>query len=242
MNDIPKSKTIKAWSFSRLVKFEECPYTIYLAAIKKEAKPEPVEGEKESAGDRGTRIHQEAEDYVRGTIHELPTTLKKLEKDFTYLKTMYAEGKVELEEDWGFDRDWNSTGYFDDNIWLRVKCDVVIHHDKTQATVIDHKTGKSWGNEVKHMQQGQLYAVAAFMKYPDLERIDVEIYYIDEGKIKKKSYSRDKFLRYLERFTERGLRVTTTIDFRAKPNIHNCRFCDYGPNKGTGACPYGVEP
>lgn len=235
-------KTIPAWSFSRLVKFEECPYSVFLSAVKKEPRRVPDDDEKETAGDRGTRIHQEAEDFVNGTIDTLPTNLKKLRTDFEYLKTMYAEGKVELEEDWGFDIDWKTCGYYDKEIWLRVKCDVIVHHDKTQATVIDHKTGKSFGNEVKHMQQGQLYMVAAFMKYPDLESIDVEIYYIDEGKVKKKSYTRAKMVRHLKQFTERGRKVTTCIDFRAKPNIHTCRFCDFGPNKGTGACPYGVDP
>ena len=236
-------KKISAWSFSRLSKFEQCPYSVYLASIAKEPGPEK-DPDKESAADRGSRIHEEAENFVQGITSDLPSTLSKpkIKQGLEMLKEMYSEGILEIEQDWGFTIDWESCGFFDDNVWLRVKCDVVIHHDKDTATVIDYKTGKSWGNEVKHMQQGQLYAIASFMKYPDLEDIDVEFWYTDEDKITKKRYTRSKMTQKIKKFHERGLRVTTTVIFNAKPNIHNCRWCDYGPNKGTGVCAYGVEP
>lgn len=236
MNEIKK---ITAWSFSRLSNFERCPYSVYLASIAKE--PGPVRDETHPA-ERGTKIHKEAEDYVQGLTEKLPHSLRKLEPEFKMLKSMWDDGILEIEQDWGFDIDWKSCGFFDKQVWLRVKCDVVIHHDKEQATVIDHKTGKSFGNEVKHISQGQLYAIATFMKYPELQRIDVEFYYIDEGKTKKKSYSRNKIIKPLEKFNRRGLAVTQCISFQPKPNVHNCMWCDYGPNKGTGICTFGVEP
>lgn len=235
------TKKVNAWSFSRLSNFERCPYSVYLASIAKEPGPEK-DPDKETAADRGSRIHKEAEDYVQNEIEDLPHTLRKLEPEFKMLREMYHEGILEIEQDWGFDQNWETCGFFDDNVWLRVKCDVVIHHDEKTATVIDHKTGKSFGNEVKHISQGQLYAIATFMKYPKLERIDVEFWYIDEGKTKKKSYTRSKIIAPLERFNNRGLALTTCVSFQPKPNIHNCMWCDYGPNKGTGVCTYGVEP
>lgn len=237
----PELKKIPAWSFSRLSNFERCPYSVYLASIAKEPRPEP-DPNKESAADRGSRIHLAAENYVQGETKELAKELKKVEKDLNMYRDMYEEGIVEVESDWGFTIDWESCGFFDNNVWLRVKCDLVIHHDTETATVVDYKTGKSFGNEVKHISQGQLYAIATFMKYPNLQRIDVEFLYTDEGKSKKKSYSRDKIVKPLEKFNKRGLALTTTVVFNAKPNVHNCRWCDYGPNKGTGVCTYGVEP
>ncbi len=234
-----KIKTVNAWSFSRLSNFERCPYCVFLSSVQKEQGPKR---DNTHPAERGVKIHGEAEDYAQEIIAELPHSLRKLEPEFKMLRELHTEGKLEIEQDWGFDINWDTCDYFGKNIWLRVKCDVVIHHDKTQATIIDHKTGKSFGNEVKHISQGQLYAVAAFMKYPELERIDVEFWYIDEGKTKKKSYDRKKIIRPLETFTQRGLAVTTCINFQAKPNVHNCMWCDFGPNKGTGVCTYGVEP
>lgn len=238
MSEINK---VTAWSFSRLSNFERCPYSVFLSSVQKEPGPEK-DPNKEAANDRGSRIHESAEDFVQGKTKTLAKELKKVEKDLNMYRDMYEEGIVEVEGDWGFTQDWETCGYYDDNVWLRVKCDVVIRHDAETATVVDYKTGKSFGNEVKHISQGQLYAIATFMRYPELQRIDVEFLYTDEGKSKRKSYTRDKIIKPLEKFNKRGLAVTTCISFQPKPNVHNCRWCDYGPNKGTGVCTYGVEP
>ena len=52
---------VRAWSYSALKVYEECPYRTYISRVK---------GVKEPSGpaaDRGTQIHQYAEDYVNGT-------------------------------------------------------------------------------------------------------------------------------------------------------------------------------
>ena len=61
-----------AWSYSALKVFEECPYRTYISRVKKI--PEPSS----PAADRGTEIHQQAEDYVSGKLGEMPDTLKSL--------------------------------------------------------------------------------------------------------------------------------------------------------------------
>ena len=83
-------------SYSALKVFEECPYRSYIQRGKKV--PEPSS----PAADRGTQIHQEAEDYVKGELGELPDSLKKFKDDFEELRNLYAEAQVELEGEWGF--------------------------------------------------------------------------------------------------------------------------------------------
>ena len=54
------------WSFSALKVFEECPYRTYISRVKRIAEPSSP------AADRGSAIHQEAEDYVSGKLGEMP--------------------------------------------------------------------------------------------------------------------------------------------------------------------------
>lgn len=229
---------VKAWSYSTLKIFMKCAYAIQLEKVDKLKGPERTEND---AMERGNKIHKQAEDFVKGAIDKLPKPLAKFEGDFNLLRGMYADGMVAVEENWGFTENWGITDWMAPDVWARIKCDVVIMHDTKHATIIDHKTGKKFGNEVPHTQQGQLYSVAAFMRYPDLELIDVEFWYLDEGKRSKKTYTREQsLLKYLKRFTDRAVAMTTCKVFDPKPNKFNCQWCDYGINKGTGECPYAV--
>ncbi len=58
---------VAAWSYSALKVFEECPYRTYISRVKKI--PEPSS----PAADRGSQIHDEAEQYVDGRIEEFLT-------------------------------------------------------------------------------------------------------------------------------------------------------------------------
>ena len=50
---------VKAWSYSALKVYEECPYRTYISRVRKIKEPS------NDAADRGTQIHQYAEDYVK---------------------------------------------------------------------------------------------------------------------------------------------------------------------------------
>jgi RecB family exonuclease len=232
--------TIKTWSFSSLKKFEQCPHSQYLKRVVRLAVPKPAE---DSPLVRGLAIHKEAEDFVNGTLPKLPTSLRKLEGEFLALRDLFNDGIVTLEEQWGFDKDWTPCGYLDwGTVWFQCALDAAVYHDKTTATVIDHKTGKSFGNEVSHGQQGQLYAIALMVRNPELEGITVEFWYTDEGKIKRKSYSRKLLTPIMASFTKRGVKMTTETQFKPKPNKMNCKYCDFGIANGNGMCEFGVDP
>ena len=147
--------TIKDWSFSRLMIFEQCAYRAKLQSIDKIPDNTP-----KTAADRGTAIHTEAEIYVKGD-GPLPLSLAKFQTDFESLRRHYADGRVFLEGEWGFDNQWNRTTWA--QAWLRLKCDAVVALGDDTIAVIDLKTGARFGNEVKHLDQLHLYAVASFL-------------------------------------------------------------------------------
>ena len=94
-----------------------------------------VKGVKEPsnpAADRGTQIHQYAEDYVNGTEGEMHDSLHKFKDDFEELRQLYTEAKVELEGEWGLDLDWAPVGWMQKETWARIKLDALVHEDETQ--------------------------------------------------------------------------------------------------------------
>ena len=222
-SDKPKELgLIPAWSYSSLKTYESCPYRIYIAKVKK------VQEDYGPAAERGTQIHQQAEDYVKGELGELPDTLKKFTSQFESLREMYADAKVELEGEWGFTIDWETCDWMAPNVWARVKLDAIVHESETSARVIDHKTGKQFGNEIAHSQQGLIYAIGTFFRFPHLESLNTEFWYLDHGTTMEKVYTRDEAMMFMPKLQERALDMTTATKFSPHPSQYNCRWCSYG--------------
>jgi len=213
---------IKTWSYSALKKFEQCPFRSYIEKVKK------IREESGPAAERGTLIHQQAEDYVNGTLGELPDTLRKFKKDFEDLRERYIAAEVELEGEWGFDVNWNPVGYMESRTWARVKLDALVHQDETSARVIDYKTGKKWKNEMSHAAQALLYAISTFYRYPALQFIQTEIWYLDHAEKTIKTFTREQAMQYAPGWQLRAVKMTTATEFPPTPSTDACRWCQYG--------------
>ena len=224
---------VRAWSYSALKVYEECPYRTYISRVK---------GIKEPSGpaaDRGTQIHQYAEDYVNGTAGEMAKELFKFKDQFEELRQGFIDAKVELEGEWGFDLDWKTVGWMQKETWARIKLDALVQEDETSARVIDYKTGKKWGNELAHGQQGLLYAIGTFFRYPDLQYVQTEFWYLDHGETTKKQYTREQAMQFAPGFHRRAIKMTTETEFAPTPNSNSCRWCHF--KKGDEPeCHWGV--
>lgn len=235
-------KTINSWSFSRLLDFETCKYRAKLKYLDKIPEPErPLPpGKTEHANERGTRVHTAAELYVKGGVELIPElhTYKELYDELRSICSSSPKS-VSLEGEWAFDAQWNKTAWTSYNAWCRMKLDACVTVSDTHARVIDYKTGRKYGNEIKHTEQGQLYQLAAFLRNPMLESVDVEFWYLDQplAELHKVSYSRAEGTRYIDKFTKRGNTLTSTTDFPPNPNAYSCKWCPYL----KGACEYGVS-
>jgi len=219
---------VPAWSHSALKVFESCAYKTYLAKVKR------IKEDFGPAAARGTEIHQQAEDYVNGTLAEFPDSLKKFEKAFKEMKELYASAKVELEGDWGFTRQWESCGWMAPDVWARIKLDALVHETETSARVIDYKTGKQFGNEISHSQQALTYAIGTFFRYPNIEIVKAEIWYLDHGTTSKQVYTRDEAMVFMPKLHERATAMTTATKFPPNPSNVACRWCSFG----KGEMPY----
>jgi hypothetical protein len=176
--------------------------------------------------------------YVRGNVELIPE-LNKFEAEFNELRTLFQQGRVQLEGEWAVNLEWEPVAWASDDAWCRMKLDaLVLSEDGTHARVIDYKTGKRHGNEIKHTEQGQIYQLATFLRFPKLEHITVEFWYTDLGETDTKEYSRVQGTNYFNKYNDRFLAVTTCEDFPPNPNAFSCKWCPYRGN----ACEYGVDP
>lgn len=224
--EVKPTGSVKSWSFSALKTFEKCPYETFLKSVKR------LKQESGDAAARGNQIHDLAEEYVRGNI-EFPNELEKMKVDYEWLHDTFISGDVILEDEWGYNKDWDPTGWMAEDVWNRTKLDAMVFESETSALVIDHKTGRRFGNELKHGEQLMLYAIVAFLRYPKLQHIRVANWYIDHNEKLERNYTREAAMMFLPRWTERGITMTTATDFPPKPSISNCKWCYY---KKSGAC------
>lgn len=223
--------TIPSWSISRIQVYEQCAYRAKLSWLDKIPDLQP-----KTAADRGSQIHQEAEDYVKGK-GLFTHNLRFFEVDFAALRRHADQGRVICEEEWGFDRDWRVCSWR--GAWLRLKCDAVCHLSSSHAVVIDYKSGKRFGNEVKHAIQLQLYALCALIRYPELEQVTCELWYLDQNELASFTMRRSQMGKYLKMFDSKGRKFTEDTVFKPNPNVESCRYCPYHPSKQAN-CEHGV--
>lgn len=273
---------ISSWSHSRLAVFESCRYRAELMYVQKLQEPErPLPaGKSEHANDRGTRIHDGCERYVKGEIDAMPVEARKhFAPEMERMRELYSEGIVSLEGEWGMNRNWEPWDWRGQWVqlpgipadepfekvkelpkrpvagmvfvvgtkafvyipaWLRLKLDALVRPSPHYAIVIDYKSGKKWGNELKHGEQMQLYQLVTFLRYPEIEEIDVELWYLDVDEFTQKRFTRDQGLRFLKSWDKRGNAITTATSFPPNPSTWTCKWCFYGERSGgLGVCKSG---
>jgi len=213
---------IPTTSFSSLSNFEKCPWHLYLSKVEK---CPDVSG---PAAQRGTEIHDKAENFIVGNSgEELPKELGKFASLFEDLRARYSEGRIHVEEDWAFTREWEPTGWRSEDCWLRMKLDALDLESETSAKVYDWKTGRKFGNEVKHGQQALLYVISTFIKWPELEFVEANMIYTDKGETMTTSYSRDQAMLFFDRYNLRFNTATTCVNFKPTPNASSCKWCPH---------------
>jgi CRISPR/Cas system-associated exonuclease Cas4 (RecB family) len=239
-------KTIRSCSFSRLSVYGDCPlhaklkFLDKIPELERPVNPKPTynpnTGEIEHANERGSRIHESADDFINKRTDLLIPELQAFKTEFASARLLKSANPdlIETEQTWAFDEKWgllNPSYKVNPYPYLRIIIDLLIftNSDRTHARVIDFKSGKRRNNEIKHASQTQLYGTAAFKRFPQLETITTELWYVDtEKEPVKTEFTRAQCLRF-EAFWDRKMKkMTEDTEFKAKPHIRTCMFCPYG--------------
>ena len=231
---------IRSTSMSRLQKYEACPYRSKLKLVDKIPEPErPLPpGKTEHANDRGTRIHTGCEEFINGKSTTFPIEARKFKEELHSLKSFFKKGLVSMEGEWGFSKEWQPVDWR--LAWLRVKLDVLVFLKPTNAVIVDWKTGSSFGNQIKHGEQTQLYTATTCIRYPAVQHVTTELWYLDQDELVQNSFSREQALRFVKPFDRRFKAMTEATEFKPRPNPISCKYCPYHPVRGTGDCKFGV--
>ena len=212
---------ITAWSYSRWKCYEECPLKARFKFVDKLQEPGSP------AMDRGTAIHQLAQDYTEGKVRLLPKELHPFKEDFRALKKAHA--LCELE--WAFTSSWEPTTWFGIDAWLRVKTDVLVVEPAT-ITVIDHKTGKKYDD---HQGQLSLYALAGMILYPEVSAVNTQLWYLDQRDTLCQTYTIDALPKLKKEWIQKTKPMLKDKKFAPRPGSH-CRWC-YFRKEADGPCP-----
>lgn len=232
---------IKAWSMSRLEIYETCPHRAYLQYVLRIPQNElvPPPGKSEHPLTRGIRVHTAAEEFVTKDIN-LIDELQSFSDSFHLQRAKFRESPelCAIEQEWAITSDWTPTGWFSKDAWGRMKLDYMeLNEEGDEVEIVDYKTGKKY--PAKNVQQGQLYALVAGIRYPDVKRFNVKFWYVDSGDILEQSYSKLQTLIFKDDFDLRARTMTTATEFRPYPSGYACRFCPYGEGRdGNKYCDY----
>ena len=241
---------IQAWSYSRFLDYEQCPFKAKLKIIDKRREPSSP------ALDKGNRVHAIADVFTTGKLppvtgdnthlipelktvikgKAIPTELECFKEEFKVMQ----ESKAETELEWAFDRTWNPISWFDHRAWLRMKVDAqYLTSEKkrglTETTVhiVDHKTGKF---NPEHALQRSLYALGGFLMFPDAKYVVAAHWYLDLGREEKETWVSSQLGSLKLEWTRRTTAMLADSTFAPKPGPY-CRYCTFSKSK-EGPCQF----
>ena len=224
-------QTIDAWSYSRLSTYERCALLakfLYIMKLPQDTSP---------AMERGSRIHGQAEGYVKGELMKLPDTKVWLPwiEDMAALK---AAGYV-AEKNIAFDSDWQPCEYHGPQTWLRLRVDVTGIANDGVPEVIDYKTGRPYPD---HEGQAELYGIAGYLTAArSPKKVRTSFWYLDVPDIVEYEYPAEEIVENLmPKWEVRSNVMLTDTEFKPNPSKASCGKyggCDFAADKGE-QCPY----
>lgn len=247
---------ITAWSHSRFVDYDGCPRKARYKHVDKMKEPIPSpEDEPDHPLNRGIRVHKEAEDWLnaaravlrirqQGESEEdrntpfdpLPDSLETFTEEFEALAKDIENCHV--EEQWAFKKDWSITDWFGRAAWCRVKLDCAHLIADGILRAIDFKTGKfKQDMQDQYERQLSLYAIAAFIMFPDVHTVEGELWYVDHGEEHKVTFKREDFEKLRARW-ENNIKPMMMDEVYAPNPTFRCRWCHFAASKG-GLCEAG---
>ncbi len=224
-------QTIDAWSYSRLSTYERCALLakfLYILKLPQDTSP---------AMERGSKIHGQAEGYIKGETLKLPDTKVWVpwKEDMASLK---AAG-YEAEKNIAFDSNWRECGYFEPNVWIRLRVDVTGIASDGVPEVIDYKTGRPYPT---HEEQAELYGIAGYLTAVKAsKKVRTSFWYLDVPDIVEYEYPAEEIVESLmPKWEGRAGVMLTDTEFKPNPCKASCGKyggCDFAANKG-GQCLY----
>jgi hypothetical protein len=230
-------KQFTAWSFSRLIEYEECPFKAHQKHILKNTEPDkPV-------FQRGRDIEAEAYRYIFDKKPvPLPASCQAFPDEFKFMRK--NQQVVLSQRDMAFDQDWRPVDWFAPNAWVRIKIDLLLEElapgskKHWRIHVVDLKTGRIYEDK---LDQLDLYNLAALCLGDEIithgpQVSFAEMWYLDHGETRERSLFLTDVAKAKAYWAKRVKPLFADKSFLPRPGMH-CKWCHLSKNKG-GPCPY----
>jgi hypothetical protein len=234
---------LTAWSYSRLLSWEGCPFACKCQNIDKIAQPE------REVLKVGKATEAAALDYIFGRVDKLPTSCERFPEELAALRKISK--RLVVKKKIAFNREWKVCDYFDKAAWLRIEMDIfweeLIPGQKKhwRVRVVDIKTGRVYEDKV---DQVELYNLCALVLAADDSGIVThspqtafsELYYLDEGEIRDRSMVVTDLVAAKAYWEKRAAPMLADTSFKPTPS-YRCKWCFYRKDnrkEGGGQCPF----
>ena len=208
------------YSYSAIKTYEECPSKYKFSRILR--LPQPTG----PAAERGTLIHAEIENLIKGGLALVSAELEHLTISIQSWRDLNAQSELEF----AFDKHWNAVDYKSDSAIFRGIIDLYMEHED-HAVVIDFKTGK----ERDYQDQVRVYSAAILATKPHINSVRNIIEFIDLKKAKEYTAIRRENLNELKSLLI-GRLMAVELDTIYAPNPNQfCKWCHYRKDNG-GPC------
>lgn len=213
-------------SFSSIKQFDNCPKRYFHQRIERSVKDEGGE-----AAIYGDQVHKALEDRVKEG-KPLPPALAKHE-DVCATLVSIPDAEVHAEIEMVLNKNFEPTGWWDEDAWIRSKLDVLVVRGKS-ALVGDYKTGKRRPDPF----QLDLFALQAFCHYPSVEVVSASFWWLKDDTTDSFKYSRREMPRLKQNMQYKINRIEAALEndnWPAKPS----GLCSYCPCKDF--CEFAVN-
>jgi len=209
------------WSLNRLKTFETCH-----AKFDYQYNQKLDRGSAGPAAQRGIDIHRAIEESLHGRS-DVPSESGHVADTIQAVRISAAPFYIEYNLH--LDRDWKRviTGDY----WYHGVLDLLIFPEPGQAVIRDWKTGRIYPD---HDQQKELYSLAVFCAFPEVQEVVTHWDYLDQGKTVTRTFLPWMVEPAKERWTNRVRRMEEATEFIPMPG-YGCRWCNYSNSKG-GPC------
>lgn len=174
------TKPLIAWSHSAVNLFRQCPHRYYSTRISKEFKDDF----KGPAAEWGVAVHKAMERRISmGT--PLPANMVQYTQLANRLDAI--NGEKFTEQQLALTVQYEPTGWFGDDVWVRNIMDLLIIHPAGKtAFVFDYKTGKIKDED----RQLALCAAFVFTHYPEVDKVISAYIWMNEQRLAPATFLR----------------------------------------------------
>lgn len=250
-----------AWSPSKVKSLQKCPWQFYLKYIIKYKIPEQLQAASDPvSAEVGKAAHQILEYSVMGksleecyaktrvdyvdknkalTEYQWSELVQSLEYNISsFMERMEALSRstkirrVMTELRIAITKDYEPTGFFSHDAWLRGVVDLILHLENGDIIIIDHKTGGGEGSPKVYKSQLDWYKVLFHYGIDEINGAQTGIHFIKAGEIKMVDFSGKSEIEghlknTLEMSIEGALDSVREKGFFKHVRGSYCKWCEY---------------